>query len=575
VTAVATEGYLVRRVLDALLREDYRGVASRATAARLPQLDDGRWLRVTLDGAELLIPVSRGRFLADWTARRPGVARHTAAGPVLITGLEDVLEVFRPVGDADEEAGFTAFVDECRQTLTGLRLGESRRPGVLARLRACAGYGLSGSLAYEALAAHRDHPVYPTARCRLGICADDLERYAPEFAPTFTLRWVALPVDATVLRGEPESWPTFAQLGLPGALAATHVPFPVHPLTFGTPLDAALRATGLAECAVRAERPYLQVTPTLSVRTVALTGRPCLHIKLPLPTSTLGTRNRRSVKPGTLTDGDLVQRLLGRIVAGEPALAGRVLLADEATYGHAGNEYLGYLVRRYPAGLDGARVVPVAALLADGPDGRPVVAELAEEFFAGDVGACFDAYLTVLFGVHTVLWLRHGIALEAHQQNTSLVLDRGGVRLLYKDNDGARIDPALADGDLSAVDDPRLLVSDPRELADVFTTITVHLCAGALAFGLAERGLVPLDSALRLVRRRLEDSLAGLAGARDAALFRARVLDADRLPVKSMVIAGTLRSKQRTGAADINKYYGTTGPNYLRASAHASVKGLL
>ena len=47
-------------------------------------------------------------------------------------------------------------------------------------------------------------------------------------------------------------------------------------------------------------------------------------------------------------------------------------------------------------------------------------------------------------------------------------------------------------------------------------------------------------------------------------MLRARVLEADRLPGKSMVTAGTLVAKSRTGASDINKFYGTTGPNYLK-----------
>lgn len=39
--------------------------------------------------------------------------------------------------------------------------------------------------------------------------------------------------------------------------------------------------------------------------------------------------------------------------------------------------------------------------------------------------------------------------------------------------------------------------------------------------------------------------------------------------MKAMVSAGTLLSKDRSGATDINKHY-TTGPNYLlRAGEHA------
>ena len=56
----------------------------------------------------------------------------------------------------------------------------------------------------------------------------------------------------------------------------------------------------------------------------------------------------------------------------------------------------------------------------------------------------------------------------------------------------------------------------------------------------------------------LDDVLAAVAGAP----LRAALLDAEELPVKAMVTAGTLLSKERSGAADINKHY-TTGPNYL------------
>jgi hypothetical protein len=31
-----------------------------------------------------------------------------------------------------------------------------------------------------------------------------------------------------------------------------------------------------------------------------------------------------------------------------------------------------------------------------------------------------------------------------------------------------------------------------------------------------------------------------------------------------MLTAGTLQTKARSGATDINKFYGTTGPNYLK-----------
>jgi hypothetical protein len=93
----------------------------------------------------------------------------------------------------------------------------------------------------------------------------------------------------------------------------------------------------------------------------------------------------------------------------------------------------------------------------------------------------------------------------------------------------------------------------------------VHLCAGALAFGLASRGVAPLPELLDLVRRTMTAALDDHCDWPATAVLRARVLDADRLPGKSMVTAGTLVAKARTGASDINKFYGTSGPNYLKA----------
>jgi siderophore synthetase component len=183
----------------------------------------------------------------------------------------------------------------------------------------------------------------------------------------------------------------------------------------------------------------------------------------------------------------------------------------------------------------------------------------------------------VLFGVHVRLFARYGIALESHQQNTALVLgppgDTAGLRLLVKDLDGALIHrPRLAAAlgpcapEESAFADPRLLTRSDDALADVFITITVHLGAGALAFGLARRGAAPLPDLLALVRRKLTAALDAHAGWPATSVLRARVLDADRLPGKSMVTAGTLVAKARTGATDINKFYGTNGPNYLKAT---------
>lgn len=575
------ERELLLRLLSALLREDVVGLRSRSTALEHP---DGAWLRLgTADGDALELPIREDGFQYETGARLPLLRRESDG--VELSTADGILAALGALADPVDRDGYDALADECRQTLATLRLHAVTHHEVIAMLGARYGNdpadwtGLAGGLAHDTLAARLDHPVYPTARGRLGLKAPQLHAYAPEFHPRFALRWITLPKDAVTARGVNGSadpagpWPTPSALGLPD-LDDSHLALPVHPLTVGEPLRQALRTTGLDSRAVLSERPYLQALPTLSMRTVALAEHPRIHLKLPLATATLGMRNRRTIKPGTLVDGAAVQRLLQTVIAHEPRFRDRILLADESRFAHAGHELLAVLVRRWPAGLDDAVVVPMAALLSEAPGGRLLIDHLADRFHGGLPLALLDDVLCLLFDWQTTLF-GYGIALESHQQNISLVLDehagRTRLRLLLKDNDGPRINTVRmraalgADApDPSEFDDARIFGDKDAPVVDLFTTITVHLCAGAYAFGLARHGRAPLDQLLSLVRDRLGEAVARL-GARPGqpgAVLREHVLDAARLPVKAMVTAGTLLTKERSGASDINKHY-TTGPNYL------------
>ncbi|MFD9727898.1 IucA/IucC family protein [Streptomyces sp. NPDC059072] len=566
------------RVLGALLREDVVGLRTRTTTV---DRADGRWLRLPAgDGDALLLPVAPDGYQGEYGARLPLLARESDGRE--LTTHDEVLGALRVLADPADRAGFDAFAEECRQTLATMRLHDRTRHEVATALTAAHGEdpadwtGLAAGIAHDTLAARLDHPVYPTARGRSGLDEDQLRAHAPEFHPRFGLRWIVLPArDLTVAGGPdalPDAWPSPAALGLPG-LDGSHLALPVHPLTVGAPLREALGAAGLADRAVLAERPYLDVVPTLSMRTVAVTADPTLHVKVPMATATLGLRNRRIIRPGFLADGVVGQRLLETVIAREPRFQGVVLHADETVHAHAGHELLAALCRRLPAGLEGAVVTPLAALLAEAPGGRLLIDHLADRFHGGDPIALFDAHLRLLFDWQTTLF-GHGIALESHQQNISLVLDHGSagdtrMRLLLKDDDSPRVHAARVRASLGAdaplgFDDARILCEDDRPLTDMFTTITLHLCAGSYAFGLARHGRAGAGALLDLVRDRLAEAVErlGTGAGEPGAVLRARVLDAPELPVKAMVSAGTLFGKERSGAADINKHY-TTGPNYL------------
>ncbi|MEU2789754.1 IucA/IucC family protein [Streptomyces sp. NPDC007100] len=600
----------MRRVLSALLREDAYGLRRRAGPVRRA---DGDWLRLRLPDGPALLPVEADGFQCEIAARTGELERPDGTRAV---GVDGVLGLLRPAVAPEDLPGFDAFAGECRQALATARMQAAERAEVVARLGPHAGGGAygtgdgdrawcgpGGALDYDTLAAYRDHPVYPAGRARIGLEEHQIRAYAPEFAPGFALRWLALPYEH--VNGDPAAlphwWPAPGDLGLP-RLDGSHLALPVHPLTADGPLAEALRDRGLEGGAHLAGRAWLRVRPTLSMRTVAVADDPYTHLKLPLATATLGRLNRRGMKPGTLVDGAVGQRLLEAVVARHPRFAETVLLADEATHLDAGHDLLAALVRRYPkgsgdaaaacggadglngarslrglrgsSGLRGARVVPVAALAARMPDGSLVADDLARRFYGGDLYAFLDAYLTLLLDWHTTLFA-YGIALESHQQNTSVVLDEVAghprLRLLLKDNDGPRVNAvrlaAVLGGDaadLCGFDDRRILVGSDGPVADVFATITVHLCAGALAFELARLGRAPLPVLLGQLRARLTEAVDRLDGAPGAAaaVLRTRVLDARRLPVKAMLTAGSLLTKRRSGATDVNKHY-VTGPNYL------------
>lgn len=487
----AREPYLAARVLDALLRENYGGLAERVTRRK--------------DGVALVLADGRSVRLA------PGVLfQDFVVAPGEMLGLEQVLHTLVELADPEDADGVAAFFEECVEALAALELFD-------ASSKTSRGSSL---IDYESLAASVDHPIYPTSRARAGLSESDLLAYAPEFAPTFELRWAAV----SAMPGEiPGWWPSFEQVGL---VDDGRVLFPVHPLS--------VDAVALIEGVTIAPKAYLAVRPTLSMRTVEVLPR--VHLKLPLATSTLGRLNRRTIKPATLADGARAELLIRRLAAEN------VLVADEQTYAHAGHEYLGWLIRKLPEG----RIVPVAALPMVMPDAVP-------------------AYLRLLLGWNVDLFVRYGVALEAHQQNLAVVVADDGMKLLVKDNDGLLASPArLAAAGIKAPDfaDARMLTDDPHALADVFVTITLHLAATAVA-----AAAMPVDDAVRLVRDALAEALDAHGEHPMARLLRARTLAAARLTGKSMITAGTLMSKERSGARDVNKFYGTSGPNYLRRSS--------
>jgi len=103
----------------------------------------------------------------------------------------------------------------------------------------------------------------------------------------------------------------------------------------------------------------------------------------------------------------------------------------------------------------------------------------------------------------------------------------------------------------------------------MFTTITLQLNLAVLTEGLAERvsGFSRERTYARL-RERTAATLDDLAAeGEDVALARQVLLDDDYLYIKYLLSAATLLDKGKTGAMDVNKFYGKSAPNFLKAAS--------
>ncbi|MFF2329051.1 MULTISPECIES: IucA/IucC family protein [unclassified Streptomyces] len=305
------------------------------------------------------------------------------------------------------------------------------------------------------------HPLHPTPKSREGLSDSEARLYSPELHGSFPLHWMA--VHRSVLatdsawtdRGRPVSateliTPYAEGLRLPDDTA----PLPLHPWQARElghrPEAAALLAAGLLhDLGPHGKRWH----PTSSVRTV---HRPGAEVMLKLSLGVRITNSRRENLRKELHRGVEVHRLLRSGIAAQwhavhPAfdiVRDPAWLAVDSPDGTpvAG---LDVMLRHNPFGpYDDA--VCIAALTAPRPwPGRTGMhSRLAEIVIslAAATGRAVAAVATEWFlryldrVVHPVLWLdaHAGVALEAHQQNTLVLLDHHGwpVGGRYRDNQG-------------------------------------------------------------------------------------------------------------------------------------------
>ncbi|MFG2881690.1 IucA/IucC family protein [Streptomyces sp. NPDC048297] len=316
------------------------------------------------------------------------------------------------------------------------------------------------------------HPLHPTPKSREGLTDTEFRHYSPELRGSFPLHWMA--IDPSLLasdsawteRGRPVTADHLTRrlAGTALPLADGYAALPLHPWQAREvrhrPAVARLLDSGLVRDLGQLGVPWY---PTSSVRTVHRSGAPAM-LKLSLGLRI--TNSRRENLRKELHRGVEVHRLLRTGLAKEwqAVHPGFDIVRDPAWLAVDDPDGLpvpglDVMIRHNPfAPADDvscvAGLVSPRPLTAQGTDSgaeqepwqlRSRLARLVAHLAARtgrSVGAVatewFLRYLEQV--VRPVLWLdsEAGIALEAHQQNTLLLLDRDGWPNggRYRDNQG-------------------------------------------------------------------------------------------------------------------------------------------
>ncbi|WP_169926811.1 IucA/IucC family protein [Massilia putida] len=313
------------------------------------------------------------------------------------------------------------------------------------------------------------HPWHPTFKTKLGLSPDDVLALSPEFQPTVHVPLAALRAGkarVTFAGGDGDYAAWFAghfpedarrwaaALARLGEHPAGWLPLPLHPFQAREVIPRKFAAEIAQGDLVLLDDVTLAATPTMSFRTVVPAGSPALpHLKLPV--SLRLTSVQRTVSPKSTVMGPRITRLLAAILERENGFDGTLDIVREDVGLHyidpQGDDdrarHLAILYRANPMAKGGAArfPVPVGALFADSPfSGRPLATELVAlthgDHAAGAV-AYFERHARTVLTALLSAYLVYGIAFEAHQQNSFIMLDERyePVRLLARDFGDLRI----------------------------------------------------------------------------------------------------------------------------------------
>lgn len=313
------------------------------------------------------------------------------------------------------------------------------------------------------------HPWHPGYKTKLGLSTQEVTALSPEFRARVPVSVAALKADKAHVAmsdgsGGYRAWfaKAFPQCLLMWDEALRQrrldpgqwLPVPVHPYQASRLLTEKFAAEIANGDLLLLPEVQISATPTMSFRTLVPDGASNLpHIKLPV--SLRLTSVQRTVSPKSAVMGPRLTQLLSRMVADEDGFGGALDIVGEETGLHyidpngddERSRHLSVLFRCNPMNKRTASLfpIPAGALFADTPvDGRALVTELVALSYGDDAKGALQFYTHYVDTVLTAVlgpYLLYGIAFEAHQQNSFMMINQDfrPVQLLVRDFGDVRV----------------------------------------------------------------------------------------------------------------------------------------
>lgn len=313
------------------------------------------------------------------------------------------------------------------------------------------------------------HPWHPTFKTKLGLSAQEVVAFSPEFQPVLQVPLAAIKsakahVSFSEEGGDYRDWfaKTFPlqwakweeSLKLLGKNPDAWLPLPLHPYQAQRVIPYKFADEIAAGNLVLLPGVGFNASPTMSFRTVVPEGLSTLpHAKLPV--SLRLTSVQRTLSPKSTVMGPRLTQLLTRMVAHERGFDNTLDILGEDVGLHYidpdNNDdrarHLSVLFRANPMSkrCDALFPVPVGALFADSPmGGRPIATDLVGLSFGDHAqGAVefFEHYTATVLTATLSAYLLYGIAFEAHQQNSFIMVNQHyePVQLLVRDFGDLRV----------------------------------------------------------------------------------------------------------------------------------------